>query len=430
MAYLPDHKADVFISYAHLDNFAWIEGFKRELEKALIWRLRASIKPEIFFDTESLRAGREFNKEIAEYLEATAFFLAIVSQRYNTSTYSRHQELGYFLKDNPPESGRTIQIRLDLKADLPVEKALAVAFASATEPFSPGSEEFHQSLVKVYEPIVDLLDKLYAKSKLVFLAWPEEASLQEERKNLQLEIEGRGVRVYPNVVAEYEGPIRLRKALEESSVSVHFLGSQQDDFAAGQLQSAVQLGKPTIVASSVEAETRRGSMGSPDPIWLRQGNPTIAIANALDQVLGRGRREERNLGAGLGKTPLFLVYKPDVDYTLGLGLRQRIVNRGPFEVLEPKRDSPGTRYEELSRARAALLCWGRAGKEWVEGELDELNRASAIAQLYDIRRAIYLKSPNHDNGIELFEGDRIVQTDAELNTFLTEVRSGARGEAA
>lgn len=430
MAYLPNYKADVFISYAHQDNFAWIEGFKRELEKALSWKLRADTKPEVFLDTESLRAGRVFDKEIAECLEATAFFLAVVSKRYNTSTYSRHQELGHFLKHNPPELGRTIQVHVDLSAELPLEKALAVAFTSTTQLFNPGSEEFRQSLVKVYEPIVDILDKLHAKSKLVFLAWPEEASLQEERKNLESEIVGRGLRVYPNVVAEYESRIRLRKALEESSASVHFMGPQQDDFATDQLHAAVQLGKPAIVASSVQAEMRRGPVGSPDPIWLGQGNPTIAIANALDQVLGRGRREEKNLSAGLGKTPLFLVYKPEVDYTLGLGLRQRIVNGGPFEVLEPKRNSTSTRYEELSRARAALLCWGKAGREWVEGELNELNHATAIGQLYDIRRAIYLKPPSHDNGIELLEGDRILRTDSELEAFLREVRSGALGAVA
>ena len=144
MAYLPDHKADVFVSYAHLDNFAWIDGFKRELEKALIWKLRAATKLEIFFDTESLRAGRVFDKEIAECLEATAFSLAIVSRRYNTSTYSRHQGVGHFLKHKPAESGRTIQVQLDLSAELPVEKALAVTFASATEPFSLSSEEFRR----------------------------------------------------------------------------------------------------------------------------------------------------------------------------------------------------------------------------------------------------------------------------------------------
>ena len=129
-------------------------------------------------------------------------------------------------------------------------------------------------------------------------------SLQEERKNLHSEIEGRGLRVYPNVVADYESPIRLRKALEESSASVHFMGPQQDDFADRQLQTAVQLGKPTIVASSVQAETRRGPEGSPDPIWLGHGNPTIAIANALDQVLGRGRRVGAKPRPGPGQDPV------------------------------------------------------------------------------------------------------------------------------
>ena len=177
--------------------------------------------------------------------------------------------------------------------------------------------------------------------------------------------------------------------------------------------------------------TAQGTCGIAGADWLGQGNPTIALANALDAVLDRGRREERKLGSRLGKTPLFLVFKTDVDYTLGLGLRQRIVNRGPFEVLEPKRDLQAVeRYEDLSRARAALLCWGKAGKSWINHELDALNRAAAISQLYGVRRAIYMKSSKPADNIDLFEGDRILQSDAELDSFLSELRPSSEGAEA
>ena len=211
---------------------------------------------------------------------------------------------------------------------------------------------------------------------------------------------------------------------------MHFVGAGRDEFADRQLQMAVQLGKPTIVASSVQAETRRGPIGSPDPIWLGQGNPTIAIANALDRGLGRGRREERSAGAGLGKTKLFLVFKEDEDYTLGLSLRQRIQNRGPFEVLEPKRDSADARYEELAQARAALLCWGKAGKSWIHKELDALNRATVHHKLYDMPRAVYLKTRSATGGIELVESDRLLRSEVELDSFLGELRTGAQGAVA
>src|SRR5262249_973105 len=105
-------------------------------------------------------------------VKATAFFLAIASKRYNTSTYCRHKELAYFLKRSSPESGRVIQIHLDLSAELPLPKSLGVPFAIAKDPLHPGRQEYKDRLQRVYEPIVNELDKAYAESKMIFLAWP------------------------------------------------------------------------------------------------------------------------------------------------------------------------------------------------------------------------------------------------------------------
>jgi hypothetical protein len=430
MPYVPGNEADVFISYSHADDFVWINRLRLELESALSRKLRASTRPKIFFDTVDLRAGRVFDRDIPECLTATAFFLAVISQRYNTSTYCRHKELAHFLKCNPPESGRVIQIQLDLSAELPLPKSLAVPFAIAQGPLDPGSEEYKDRLQRVYEPIVHELDKAYAKSKMIFLAWPSEEDVQEERARVQSEIEGRGLRIYPEAVAEFESDVRLRSALENSATSVQFFGTKADAFAERQFSLAVQLGKPFIVASRERVEVRKGPPGSPAPIWLDQGNPTIAITNAIDALLGRGRREERNLGSSLGKIGLLLVFKSDVDYTLGLSLRQRIVNRGPFEVFVSGGESIENRYIDLSRAGAAVLCWGNASRGWLNEELDTLNRATVSAQTYNLRRAIYLKSTNLAEGIEKLEGDRILQSDAELDCFLNELNPEAVGAVA
>jgi hypothetical protein len=146
MAYLPSHEADVFIRYAHADDFDLIERFKQDLERALTRKLRAGTKPEVFFDTEDLRAGRLLDRDIPEALKATGFFLAFVSRRYNASIYCQHKELAYFLHYHPPESGRTIQIHLDLSAKLPLPSSLAVRFATQKEPFRPGSAEYKDNL--------------------------------------------------------------------------------------------------------------------------------------------------------------------------------------------------------------------------------------------------------------------------------------------
>ena len=93
MAYVPNHVADVFISYCHDDDFVWIERFEQDLNAALVRKLRARTKPEIFFDAHKLRAGRLFDVDIPACLSQTGFFVAMVSRRYNSSTYCRHKEL-------------------------------------------------------------------------------------------------------------------------------------------------------------------------------------------------------------------------------------------------------------------------------------------------------------------------------------------------
>jgi len=107
------------------------------------------------------------------------------------------------------------------------------------------------------------LDKLYAKSKMIFLAWPQDPELQEERSRLQSEIEGRGLRVFPIAIGEYESDIRLRDAFQESAASVHFFGLTKDVFATRQLDLAVEVGKPAIIASMNRDEVLIGPAGSP-----------------------------------------------------------------------------------------------------------------------------------------------------------------------
>lgn len=170
MAYVPSHEYDVFISYCHKDDFAWIERFKSDLENALVRKLRARSEPKIFFDDQGLRAGRQIDKDIPAFLEATGFFVALVSQRYDTSEYCKHKELAKFLSFRD-KSDRVIQVRLDLAVPLPLPDKKAVKFADSKRLFRSGTNEYDNALQSLYEPIVSKLDSLYAASKMIFLAW-------------------------------------------------------------------------------------------------------------------------------------------------------------------------------------------------------------------------------------------------------------------
>jgi hypothetical protein len=315
-------------------------------------------------------------------------------------------------------------MRASIEAALPLEKALAVLFADARRPFRADTEEYGDALRRVHEPIVSELDKLYAASKMIFLAWPNDTELEEERGRLQSEIEGRGLRVYPQAVGEYESDVRLRDALQKSTTSVHFFGYNPGTFDIRQWDSAVRLGRPCIIASRSPTEARRGPASSPAPIYLEQGNPTIAIAKAIEQIAGIGRRDERDAQQSLGRTPVFLVFKQDSDATLGLKIRKRITSRGPFEVIVPPNDG-GTRYDELTRAKAALICRGKAGRDWFQCELEALSSAMVTSKLFEMRRAFLVRESEDVAGLEVLEGDAILHSEEALDRFLNELKEAA-----
>ena len=420
MAYVPHHVADVFVSYCHDDDRVWAERFQQELKTALIRKLRARTQPAVFFDAHDLRVGRAFDNEIRECLAHTAFFVALVSPRYNASEYCRHKELAEFLRHHPPDSGRFIQVRLDPSAALPIEKALAVSFAGTKGIFRADSEDYEDALRRVYEPIVSELDKLYAASKMVFLAWPGDSQLEEERKRLISEIEGRNLRIFPVTVAEYEGDVRLRDALLQCTTSVHFFGDDPQPFDLHQWEMAVRLKKPCVIASRSTTEAHRGPAGSPAPIYLGQGNPTIAIAAAIEHIAGIGSREERDPGKSLGRTPIFLSFKEDSDAMIGLKLRKRIISRGPFEVVVPPPDRT-LRFQELNRVRAALVCRSKTDGHWLAQELNGLTSAMVASQMFEMRRALFL--PEGDvAGLDILEDDAVLHSEQDVDVFLQQLQ--------
>ncbi len=427
LAYVPGHIADVFISYCHEDDCVWIERFQQDLYAVLTRKLRARTKPAIFFDAKDLRAGRVFDADIKNTLDNTGFFLGMVSPKYNASTYCRQKELAGFLRRHAPDSGRLIQIHLDSSAPLPVEKSLAVPFINARGPFRPDTNEYHDALRRVYEPIASELDRLYAASKMVFLAWPGDEALEAERQRLESEIEGRGMRVFPEAVAEYESDLRLRDALQHCMTSVHLFGPDPSPFDRRQWEEAVRVGKPCVLGSRNAAEARRGPAGSPAPIYLDQGNPTIAIAKAIEQIANIGKRDEQDGQPSLGRTPVLLVFKPDSDAMLGLKLRNRIVKRGPFEVIVPPNSGP--RYEEITRAKAAVLCRAKAERGWFAGELGALTEAMASSQQFDLRRALLIPTPDDLAGLDLLGDEAVLYSDDALDGFLSNLNRTAAAAA-
>ena len=120
-----------------------------------------------------------------------------------------------------------------------------------------------------------------------------------------------------------------------------------------------------------------------------------------------------------------LVFKADSDATLGLKLRKRIISRGPFEVIVPPSD-PATRYGDLGRAKAAVLCRAKAGRDWLENELGALSTAMAASQFFDLRRALLIPESTDVAGLDVLDDDAVLHSEDALDTFL----AGLQGAAA
>ena len=85
MAYIPGFTHDIFISYAHGDDRAWIGAFVARLNTELDRRL--GIKTAIWIDADDNRATRDFSKEIPDSVRASAVFLMLASPTYIRSAY-------------------------------------------------------------------------------------------------------------------------------------------------------------------------------------------------------------------------------------------------------------------------------------------------------------------------------------------------------
>ena len=96
MAYVPGYEHDVFVSYAHGDDRAWIDRLVDRLEPALKQRL--GIKAASGSTTKTCGRSRDFSQEIPDSVESSAVFLLLASPSYIRSEYCVEQECRVFEK--------------------------------------------------------------------------------------------------------------------------------------------------------------------------------------------------------------------------------------------------------------------------------------------------------------------------------------------
>src|SRR5689334_22860730 len=94
MAYVPGYVHDVFVSYAHGDDWPWISSCSRRLQEALKRRLSSSAS--VWIDSEDLRKTADFESAIPHALKSSAVFLRLSSPAYIQSEYCVEKECRAF----------------------------------------------------------------------------------------------------------------------------------------------------------------------------------------------------------------------------------------------------------------------------------------------------------------------------------------------
>jgi hypothetical protein len=390
MAYVPGYQHDVFISYAHGDDRGWIDRLVNRLEAAVKQRL--GIKPSLWIDDDTLRASRDFSKEIPDTVKNSAVFLLLPSPSYIRSRYCIDEECEVFEETIAARRARfgtgfandLFALRCPL---LPVDGdehwalfpgLTDIAFCDEQDTFPTGSPEFETTFRRLVGELVGLLKRLRNQSTAVFLYPPNPgADLQAAHKALSAELAAHSYRILP------DRTVNLPDQLREASLAVFLLGTDYDD-AAKELTdiAAARKDVPWVVWSSPAAEQTPVADQTGFCAYLEQVdsasktylNGSILPAKVKEEVLSVLRPDPRALPETQGKPRVYLVYNSrDRAEVRNAGLISfHFRNDVHFE--HP--DDPAQHTNRLSRSDGVLLVWGNADENWCSREFAEMVQTS------------------------------------------------------
>lgn len=117
-AFVPQCQYDVFISYAHVAEKEWTQGFFRKLEEHLDRELHQSNAASIFWDDQEIAGDSPLTAEITQALSKTATLLIVLSKAYLERPWCL-RECETFINQAGADSRRTFLVLIE---DVPTEK--------------------------------------------------------------------------------------------------------------------------------------------------------------------------------------------------------------------------------------------------------------------------------------------------------------------
>ncbi len=324
---------DAFISYAHLDNQALVEGGRgwvANLHRALEIRLgeRLGKKPQIWRDPK-LRGNDELTETLVERLQHVAALIAVVSPPYIRSEWTR-TELREFCKATEQQSDIHLHHRARIfkvvKMPVPVpthppelQPLLGYDFFTVdpetgnvyelNEVFGQAAQrDFWMRVDDLAQEMSALLEELGAvpgdvrplpmPRATVFLA-ETTSDLREQRETIRRDLQQHGHTVLPaaplpDAAADAEAAIRAD--LTRCRMSIHLFGRNYGLIPEGSAQSVLELQNELAIEQAAAGGLCR-------LLWIRPG---LDVADERQRMVLERLRNDPRLEEGADLLETFL----------------------------------------------------------------------------------------------------------------------------
>lgn len=425
MAHAPGYQHDIFISYAHNDNYGiagapgWVDVFEEGLDNWLRKR-RGLHNLRVWRDKRRMDGSTLFDDAIQEAIDTSAVFLALTSRNYLQSEYCL-QELRRFEQFHGRQAGglhvadraRIFNILLNniphpqWPAPFQGTSGFPMHDARRAEELgdfiSPGDHAFEKQM----RPIIDALEKLLADMRpppvveppppsdtiSIFMADVPEA-LQDFKDRLIAEAEYHDARILTDIpppmkAAEHEAAVR--QALTESRLAIHLLNEwpgrklpdrKEVTFPREQHEQAFGQSIPQLVwiptdleIAAVENEAQRQFLESCDTRPRAQGQYEFVrclqsefVHLVTDRIAGL--REE---ALGTSQTLSYLIDTHQKDQRYAFRLADYLLDQGAQVDFNHESSDPLVslaKFEKsIHQVKNLILVCGQVGTAWLVGRI-------------------------------------------------------------
>lgn len=287
MAYVPEFKYDVFISYEREANKAgWVTRLRTQIEEQLGDLGRP--KPVVWMDDE-LDYGDAWPAKVEDAVDNSAVLLAVITPGYLQSNECMERELRRFVRSKPNAPVvQAIKTALGPGQRVPIPGSNFVEFFKDGVSISKRSGTFESRARKVGASVCAHLRVMRNSRTKVYVTWisPGRRDFEERRDELAEEFNARGYDVQPvQVPAEpIAEDLATREAVEKSSAFVYLYpgAADQNAYEAGQFR--LSSNRPSVICAE-EKELIPASLSTELPIRFNHPDWKGTAVNRVKALL-------------------------------------------------------------------------------------------------------------------------------------------------